>query len=111
MDGAEQILDRSLNMEMYLFEQTADLYSMYQDRLKDEILHGGHVDMRSYIQLLEAMEPEKMKDWERRMWGEISELRAIKDDIMALQNQVWDVQTENQIPDWFISEDMRREAI
>jgi len=36
-------------MEMYLLEQTSDLYMMYQDKLRDEVTYGGHVGLREYM--------------------------------------------------------------
>jgi len=36
------------------------------------------------------MDAEKMRDWERRMWGEVKELRAINDDVKALQAHLWE---------------------
>jgi hypothetical protein len=71
-------------MEMYLLEQTSDVYKMYFDQLRDEVTYGGHVTLREYMMLLEVMDAENMKPWERRMWGEIRELRQINDDIRAL---------------------------
>lgn len=57
---------------------------MYFDLLRDEVTYGGHVTLREYMMLLEVMDAENMKPWERRMWGEIRELRQINDDIKAL---------------------------
>ena len=48
-DEVEMLLDKSLEMEMYLFDQTADVYQMYQEKLRDELLYGNHVDMRAYL--------------------------------------------------------------
>lgn len=80
----EKLLDKSMQMEMYLLEQTSDVYKMYFDKLRDEVTYGGHVTLREYMMLLEVMDAENMKPWERRMWGEIRELRQINDDIKAL---------------------------
>lgn len=80
----EKLLDKSLQMEMYLLEQTSDVYKMYFDKLRDEVTYGGHVTLREYMMLLEVMDAENMKPWERRMWSEIRELRQINDDIKAL---------------------------
>jgi hypothetical protein len=33
---------------------------------------------------LEVMDDENRKDWERRMWSEITELRMINADVKAL---------------------------
>ena len=86
----EKLLDKSMQMEMYLLEQTSDVYKMYFDKLRDEVTYGGHVTLREYMMLLEVMDAENMKPWERRMWGEIRELRQINDDIKALQAHLWE---------------------
>jgi len=52
-----------------------------------------------------------MKDWERRMWGEVKELRAINDDVKALQAHLWERQSDITIPDWITSPEMRDEAL
>ena len=86
----ELLMDKSLQMEMYLLEQTSDLYMMYHDKLRDEVTYGGHVSLREYMMQLEVMDAENMKDWERRMWGEVKELRAINDDVKSLQAHLWE---------------------
>lgn len=73
-----------MQMEMYLLEQTSDVYMMYHDKMDEEIKYGGHVGMREYLALLDVMDPENMKPWERRLWAEVRELRAIDTDIKAL---------------------------
>jgi len=49
-----------------------------------EVRSGGHANMENYLLLLDVMNTENMKDWERRLWGEVGELRAINADIKAL---------------------------
>jgi hypothetical protein len=73
----EQLQDKSMRMEMYLYEQTQDLYEFYFDKLRDEVLHGGHIGLTEYMTILDNMDEESMKDWERRMMAEIRELRFI----------------------------------
>jgi len=36
-------------MEMYLLEQTSDVFYMYYDKIRDETLYGKHVDMAAYM--------------------------------------------------------------
>lgn len=72
-------------MEMYLLEQTSDVFKMYHDDLQKEVLYGGHVSLREYMMTLEVMDDDKRKDWEKRLCAEIAELRMINDDIKALQ--------------------------
>ncbi len=69
---------------MYLLEQTSDLFKMYYSNLRDEVNYGGHVSLREYMMLLNVMDADKMKPWERRMFSEIKELRQINYDIKAL---------------------------
>lgn len=45
----EALLDKSLEMEMYLLEQTSDVFYMYYDKIRDETLYGKHVDMAAYM--------------------------------------------------------------
>ena len=83
-DEAEELFERSMAMEMYLLEQASDVYKMYAGKLGDEISYGGHASMAAYMMTLEAMDDENRKDWEKRLWSEITELRMIKADVQAL---------------------------
>ena len=60
------------------------MFEFYYDKMTDEILNGGHIGINEYLTMLDNMDQENMTDWERRLMGEISELRLIKDDIKAL---------------------------
>lgn len=73
-----------MSMEMYLYEQTMDVYSMYEDKMAEEIRSGGHVNLKNYMITLEAMDDVNRKDWERRLISEIEELRMIDSDVKAL---------------------------
>lgn len=42
-DELEQLQDKAMQMEMYLYEQTQDLYEFYYNRLKEEITEGNHI--------------------------------------------------------------------
>lgn len=46
---------------------------------------GGHPDMLSYLVLLDKMDPENMKDFERRFMAEAKELRQISADVDAMR--------------------------
>lgn len=59
-------------MEMYVYEQSQDLFEFYWDKMKEEITYGGHVGITEYLTLLAAMDQNKMKDWERRMMTEVT---------------------------------------
>ena len=52
LNAIEQLQDKSMRMEMYLYEQTVDLYDFYADKLNDEVLHGGHIGVYEYMLLL-----------------------------------------------------------
>ena len=80
----EKLMDKSMQMEMYLLEQTSDVYKMYYDKMRDEVRYGGHVTLREYMIQLDVMDTENMKPWERRMWSEVRELRQINSDVRAL---------------------------
>lgn len=49
------------------------------------MLFGGHIGLAEYLIQLEVMEDENRKDWEKRLWSEVQELRMIQDDIKALR--------------------------
>jgi len=61
-----------MKMEMYLYDQANDLFKFYHDKMKEEKLYGGHVGLMEYLLMLDRMDPENMKDWERRMMAEIN---------------------------------------
>ena len=88
LNAIEQLQDKSMRMEMYLYEQTVDLYEFYLDKLKDEVLQGGHIGLNEYMILLQEMDEENMKDWEKRLMAEIRELRLISEDISALRQHM-----------------------
>lgn len=71
------LFEKSMTMEMYLLEQSADVFRLYEDKLRDEVLHGGHIGMHEYLIQLEVMDDANRKDWERRLWSEMTELRLI----------------------------------
>lgn len=50
--------------------------------------------------LLDLMDEENMKDWEKRMMSEIRELRLIEEDIKALQYHLETKDNEIIVPDW-----------
>lgn len=58
--------------------------------------------MENYLFLLERMDEENMKDWERRLMSEVRELKVIKEDIEALQDHISIRQNEIVIPDWIM---------
>lgn len=60
---------------------------------------------------LDVMDPENMKPWERRMMNEIKELRAINNDVKALQTHLMMKQKEIAVPNFIMSPDMREEAL
>jgi len=73
----DRLFDKAMTMEMYLLEQSSDVYKLYEEKLRDEVLHGGHIGLPEYLMQLEVMDDDKRKDWEKRLWSEIQELRLI----------------------------------
>lgn len=71
---------------------------------------GGHADFESYLELLEHMDTENMKDWERRMMSEVAELRLIQDDIFALKTHLRERRADIQVPHWIMDPQIRAEA-
>jgi len=106
----DTLFEKSLQMEMYLLEQTSDVYKLYSDKLNDELLYGGHVGLREYLWQLEVMDDDKRKDWEKRLWSEIQELRLISDDIKALRTHLEERPADIVIPDFIMDPLMRAEA-
>lgn len=41
-----------MRMEMYLYQQAGDLYEFYHDKLRNEIMYGGHIGMAEYLSML-----------------------------------------------------------
>lgn len=68
-----------------MLEQTSDVFKMYRKMLNDEVAYGGHISITEYMLTLEVMDDENRKDWEKRLWSEITELRMIHADVKALQ--------------------------
>ena len=59
---------------------------------------------------LEVMDDENRKDWEKRLWAEIQELRMIETDIKALQIHIGNKKDEIVVPDFIEDPGMRDEA-
>ena len=74
---ADRLFEKSMQMEMYLLEQTSDVFKFYFDKLREEVLHGGHLGLEEYLMQLEVMDEGNRKDWEKRLWSEMQELRLI----------------------------------
>jgi hypothetical protein len=85
LSDAEMMFDKAMQMEMYLLEQTSDVYHMYAEQINTEIRTGGHPGIQGYMRTLLVMEEENMKPWERRMMDEIKQLRLIEEDIQAIR--------------------------
>ena len=80
--------EKAMNMEMYLFEQTQDMFALYEPLIYKEIAEGGHMNLYAYLTILEAMDDNVRKPWERRLWGEMLELRMINEDVQALRRYI-----------------------
>ena len=49
MSEIDKLHEKAMSMEMYLLEQTSDVYKLYFDKLRDEVLYGGHVGLNEYL--------------------------------------------------------------
>jgi hypothetical protein len=98
----DDLFEKTMAMEMYLLEQAADVFKLYQQQLRDEVLHGGHIGLPQYLMQLEVMDDGNRKDWERRLWSEIQELRLINDDMKALRQHLEEKEDEIVIPEWIM---------
>lgn len=67
----ERLFEKTMTMEMYLLEQSSDVFKLYEDKLRDEVLHNGHVGLAEYLIQLEVMDDVNRKDWEKRLWSEV----------------------------------------
>lgn len=73
-------------------------------------MHGGHVGLTEYMMTLEFMNDDVKKDWEKRLWAEIQELRMISEDIEALRVHLAEKEEEIVIPEWIMDPRIRHEA-
>ena len=73
--------------------------------------YGGHVGLAEYLLLLEHMDEDKMKDWERRLMAEVKQLRLIEEDVKALQLHLDERSREIVLPDWIQDPQLRAEAL
>lgn len=74
------------------------------------MLHEGHVSIGAYLTTLEVMDDENKKDWEKRMWSEVTELRMIHHDIRALREHLYEKSNEVVVPKFIMDPAMREEA-
>ena len=45
----DRLFEKAMTMEMYLLEQSADVYKLYYDKLRDEVTYGGHIGLAEYL--------------------------------------------------------------
>ena len=57
------------------------------------------------------MDDANRKDWERRLWSEVQELRLIQDDIKALQLHLEEKEPELIIPEFIMDPQIRAESL
>ena len=107
---AERLFEKSMNMEMYLLEQTSDVWKLYAQKITDEVLYGGHVGVHEYLMTLEVMDDENRKDWEKRLWAEVTELRMIDADIKALRETLANRKEEIVVPEYIMDPRQREEC-
>ena len=73
-------------------------------------MNEGHIGLPEYLMQLEVMDDCNRKDWEKRLWSEIQELRLIQDDIKALQLHLDEKENEIVIPEFIMDPQIRAEA-
>lgn len=110
LDQNQQLKEKALRMEWYLYEQTHDLYDFYYEKLSNEVLYGGHIGLEEYLMMLSHMDEENMKDWEKRMMAEIRELRLIKEDVIALGDHLAEQAKVIVLPEWIQDPQIKQEA-
>lgn len=44
-DETERLFEKSMAMEMYLLEQSSDVFKMYSKKLDEEVRYGGHISL------------------------------------------------------------------
>jgi hypothetical protein len=65
-------------------------------------LNNGHIGLAEYLIQLEVMDEVNRKDWEKRLWSEVQELRMIQDDIKALRQHIDEKPAELIIPEFIM---------
>ena len=63
--------------------------------------------MNEYLMMLDIMDEDKMKDWEKRFMSEVTDLRNIHEDIQALNQHLDNKSREIVIPDWIMDPQLR----
>ncbi len=66
--------------------------------------------MEAYLMLLEVMDHDVRKDWERRLMSEVMDLRMIQDDFKALKMHMETKEDQIIIPEWIMDPQLRAEA-
>ena len=65
-------------------------------------MNNGHIGLAEYLIQLEVMDDVNRKDWEKRLWSEVQELRMIQDDIKALRQHIDKKPAELIIPEFLM---------
>ena len=60
--------------------------------------------------ILQAMDDENRKDWEKRLWAEITELKMIDADIKALRETLYERTEEIVVPEFIMDPREREEC-
>lgn len=48
-EQVDSLYARTMTMEMYLLQQSSDVFKLYADELSNEVLYGGHVGLAEYL--------------------------------------------------------------
>ena len=83
---------------------------MYWEKLREEVLYGGHANLGAYLMTLRVMDEENMKDWEKRLLAEVNELKMIEADVKALRIKLDEKSNEIRIPEWIMDPLLREEV-
>jgi hypothetical protein len=75
------------------------------------VIYGGHAGLSEYLIQLEVMDDANRKDWEKRLWSEVQELRLIQEDIKALQFHLDEKDNELVIPEFIMDPQIQAEAL
>ena len=86
LNDADMLMESKVrNMELYMFDQTRDVFQMYMPKIIEKSEKEGYNNFAEYAQFLVNKYEENLEPWEKRFLIEIEELREIETDIKALE--------------------------
>lgn len=75
-------------MELYLYDMTSDLFWLYQKDIAREVINGNHQNFANYYEVLTAKYEENLLPFEKWLLLEMDQLRAIHEDLIALDQKL-----------------------